>query len=235
MGIHRKSAVADRSWRRCSASARSVAWRRRTATAPGCVPISAAPTRCRWPILTATVAPRSRSDVEDGEVCFSVRVRRHRHAEPWSHPRRRRRRQRRHRGPPVRAGRRMPGRPGNDELEARRRLEDCVTADPALLEEIAANPTGYYVNLHNARFPGGAIRGQTGGLADSSRGGRRSASASLARPASGAGTSGIGTSRAARGARPGCAAGAPTTPVPRASTPGRTARRRASGRRRGRR
>ena len=25
---------------------------------------------------------------------------------------------------------------------------------------IAANPAGYYVNLHNARFPGGAARGQ---------------------------------------------------------------------------
>jgi hypothetical protein len=35
-----------------------------------------------------------------------------------------------------------------------------VTAQ--LIGEIAANPSGYYVNLHNARFPGGAIRGQLG-------------------------------------------------------------------------
>jgi hypothetical protein len=53
-----------------------------------------------------------------------------------------------------------PADPRNDELEARRRLEDCVTADPAVLALIKANPSGYYVNLHNARFPGGAIRGQ---------------------------------------------------------------------------
>jgi hypothetical protein len=33
-----------------------------------------------------------------------------------------------------------------------------VAAD--LLEAIAADPAGYYVNLHNPRFPGGAIRGQ---------------------------------------------------------------------------
>ncbi len=35
-----------------------------------------------------------------------------------------------------------------------------MTADPAVLAQIEANPSGYYVNLHNARFPGGAIRGQ---------------------------------------------------------------------------
>jgi hypothetical protein len=39
-------------------------------------------------------------------------------------------------------------------------LKDCVSADAAVLQDIAANPDGYYVNLHNARFPGGAIRGQ---------------------------------------------------------------------------
>ena len=50
--------------------------------------------------------------------------------------------------------------PRNDELESRRRLEDCVPADRAVLAAIEANPSGYYVNLHNSRFPGGAIRGQ---------------------------------------------------------------------------
>jgi hypothetical protein len=39
-------------------------------------------------------------------------------------------------------------------------LRDCVTADPAIIAEIQANPAGFYCNLHNARFPGGAIRGQ---------------------------------------------------------------------------
>jgi hypothetical protein len=33
-------------------------------------------------------------------------------------------------------------------------------ADKALLDEIKANPTGFYANLHTAEFPGGAVRGQ---------------------------------------------------------------------------
>jgi hypothetical protein len=53
----------------------------------------------------------------------------------------------------------QPADPRNDELEESK-LEDCVSADPALIQEIADNPEGFYVNLHNARFPGGAIRGQ---------------------------------------------------------------------------
>jgi hypothetical protein len=53
----------------------------------------------------------------------------------------------------------MPADERNDALEDGR-LEDCVPADPATLVAIEANPAGYYVNLHNARFPGGAIRGQ---------------------------------------------------------------------------
>jgi len=56
----------------------------------------------------------------------------------------------------------LPADPRNDDLEEGH-LEGCVTLDPAdadLLKDIAANPENYYVNLHNARFPGGAIRGQ---------------------------------------------------------------------------
>lgn len=53
----------------------------------------------------------------------------------------------------------MPADERNDALE-RGRLEDCVTADPAVVQAIADNPEGYYVNLHNARFPAGAARGQ---------------------------------------------------------------------------
>lgn len=36
----------------------------------------------------------------------------------------------------------------------------CRTADPALIQAIIDFPENYYVNVHNAEFPGGAIRGQ---------------------------------------------------------------------------
>ncbi len=40
-------------------------------------------------------------------------------------------------------------------------LKGCVTgASQALLNDIRTNPTQYYVNVHNADFPGGAVRGQ---------------------------------------------------------------------------
>ena len=38
--------------------------------------------------------------------------------------------------------------------------ETCVDAEAAVLEEIRANPSGFYANFHNAEFPGGAVRGQ---------------------------------------------------------------------------
>ena len=48
--------------------------------------------------------------------------------------------------------------------------DECVGGvDGALLERITANPAGFYVNVHNTRFPAGAVRGQlfaTDGLAD---------------------------------------------------------------------
>ena len=36
----------------------------------------------------------------------------------------------------------------------------CTSADPELVADIAANPSEYYVNVHNRPFPDGAIRGQ---------------------------------------------------------------------------
>ncbi|MET0587635.1 MAG: CHRD domain-containing protein [Novosphingobium sp.] len=36
----------------------------------------------------------------------------------------------------------------------------CIAAKPEVLKPIVAAPAGYYVNVHNAAYPGGAIRGQ---------------------------------------------------------------------------
>ncbi len=44
---------------------------------------------------------------------------------------------------------------------------DCLTEgeagkglDPGEVQEILANPSGFYVNVHNGEFPAGAVRGQ---------------------------------------------------------------------------
>ncbi len=36
----------------------------------------------------------------------------------------------------------------------------CLTADKSLLKDIKKDPAEYYVNVHNAEFPAGALRGQ---------------------------------------------------------------------------
>ena len=56
----------------------------------------------------------------------------------------------------------MPADARNDALE-KGHLEGCVPASQEDIAAIAANPSGYYVNLHNARFPAGAARGQLDG------------------------------------------------------------------------
>jgi len=54
--------------------------------------------------------------------------------------------------------------PRNDTLEAKQRLSGCTdVADTALLQRIVDNPAGFYVNVHSARYPGGALRCQLEG------------------------------------------------------------------------
>ena len=36
----------------------------------------------------------------------------------------------------------------------------CVAVEPDVLKPIVADADGYYVNVHNAAYPGGAVRGQ---------------------------------------------------------------------------
>ena len=36
----------------------------------------------------------------------------------------------------------------------------CATASADVVKDILQNPAGYYVNVHNAEFPPGAVRGQ---------------------------------------------------------------------------
>lgn len=43
-------------------------------------------------------------------------------------------------------------------------ITGCVTADPAVLAAIVADPGAYYANVHDANFPGGAIKGQLSNL-----------------------------------------------------------------------
>jgi hypothetical protein len=40
------------------------------------------------------------------------------------------------------------------------RISGCAKTTTAIAKDIARNPEDYYVNVHNADFPGGALRGQ---------------------------------------------------------------------------
>jgi hypothetical protein len=46
--------------------------------------------------------------------------------------------------------------------DARGQARGCISADPVLIAAIAENPEQYYVNVHNADYPAGALRGQLG-------------------------------------------------------------------------
>jgi hypothetical protein len=45
-------------------------------------------------------------------------------------------------------------------LRAQTTAESCVAIAKDLVDKILADPAGYYVNVHNAEYPGGAVRGQ---------------------------------------------------------------------------
>lgn len=46
------------------------------------------------------------------------------------------------------------------EAPASGEVSGCAAASDAVIDRIKANPSGYYVNVHNAEYPNGAIRGQ---------------------------------------------------------------------------
>ena len=62
-----------------------------------------------------------------------------------------------HEGAPTVAGpvKVTLGKPGANGMSS-----GCVTVARALAMDIAKRPADFYVNIHNAEFPGGAIRGQ---------------------------------------------------------------------------
>ncbi|MDQ3769116.1 MAG: CHRD domain-containing protein [Actinomycetota bacterium] len=49
---------------------------------------------------------------------------------------------------------------GQSDATSRRGCVDDV--DPELIEDLREDPSDYYVNVHNADFPAGAVRGQLG-------------------------------------------------------------------------
>ncbi len=49
------------------------------------------------------------------------------------------------------------------EAPAEGSVEGCTEVEASILESIAADPASFYVNVHNAEFPDGAVRGQLAG------------------------------------------------------------------------
>jgi hypothetical protein len=89
-------------------------------------------------------------DTETGEICYEVAVRNIAPA-ALAHI---------HEGPSTVAG------PIVVNLEPPTDGSSSACTFSAEAQDIADDPSGYYVNVHNAEFPDGAVRGQLHGRAD---------------------------------------------------------------------
>jgi len=101
--------------------------------------------------LDGTGTARARVDAETGQVCWELNARgidpattAHIHRGDAGSV-----------GPPV-----VPL-----TAPAQERSEGCATVAVELAREMVVRPHGFYVNVHNAAFPGGAMRGQLRGQA----------------------------------------------------------------------
>lgn len=88
-----------------------------------------------------------RIDAAKGEVCYDLMVEKIQ-AATMAHI---------HKAP---AGANGPVAVPLNKPDANGKSTGCATVGPDAVKDILANPGGYYVNVHNGEFPGGAIRGQ---------------------------------------------------------------------------
>jgi len=91
-------------------------------------------------------------DMTNGQVCYNLAVQNLTLPATMAHI---------HRGAAGESG--PPVVPFDKAPDASGNAVGCVLVDAALLQEIANNPAGFYVNVHTSDFPDGAARGQLSG------------------------------------------------------------------------